>query len=62
MRFDVPTIGIATIELLKENGVRVLALEAGRSIILDRDKCIELADKAGISIVGLKPLSSEILA
>ena len=61
MRFDVPTIGLKTIELLKQSKVKVLALEAGRTIVIEREKCIELANEAGIAIVGIEPLVDVIL-
>src|SRR5262249_22941791 len=51
MRFDVPTIGTATIESMHTAGGRVLAVEAHKTIILDRDKTVALADRHGISIV-----------
>ncbi len=61
MRFDVPTVGLKTIELLKQHKISVLALEAGRTIIIEREKCIEMANDAGIAIVGIEPLVNEIL-
>jgi DUF1009 family protein len=53
MRFDVPTIGTDTIENLHANGARVLAIEAGRTIILDEPEVLALADRHGIAIVSL---------
>ena len=55
MRFDVPTIGTSTIENLKKAGARVLAIEAGRTIILDEPDVVALADRFGISIIALDP-------
>lgn len=52
MRFDVPVIGVQTIEAAAEVGVRVIAVEAGRTLLLERDKIIAGAERAGISIVG----------
>lgn len=54
MRFDVPTIGAQTIRTLNEAGGRVLAVEAGQTIILDQPEVIELADRLGIAIVSVK--------
>jgi len=55
MRFDVPTVGRTTIEgIIKARG-RVLAVEADKTIFLDRDETIALADRHGISIVALSP-------
>ncbi len=53
MRFDVPTIGVETIQTMREAGGRALAIESDRTILLDRDEVLELADKLGISIVAL---------
>jgi DUF1009 family protein len=53
MRFDVPTIGVMTIENLYKAGARVLAIEAGKTILLDQGEVIALADRYGISIVAV---------
>jgi len=52
-RFDVPTIGMQTLRSMHEAGGRVLAVEAGQTIILDNHEVIELANKLGIAIVSL---------
>lgn len=52
-RFDLPTIGTQTIDRLKKAGGRCIAVEAGQTIIVDRDEVIQAADKAGIAIVSL---------
>jgi DUF1009 family protein len=54
MRFDVPTIGPTTIENLHKAGARVLAIEAGKTILLDQPDVIALADHYGLSIVALR--------
>ena len=51
LRFDVPTIGPDTIENLKLNGGKALVFEAGKTLLIDRDKLIEAADRAGIVVV-----------
>jgi DUF1009 family protein/predicted dehydrogenase len=51
MRFDVPAVGSDTIGVMKRVNARVLVLEAGKTVIFDRDKMIDLADSAGISIL-----------
>jgi DUF1009 family protein len=51
MRFDVPTVGASTIETIRKAGGRVLAVEAGRTILLDEEATIALADRYGLSIV-----------
>ena len=54
MRFDVPTIGLKTIQTMHEAGGRVLAIEAGMTILLDQQEVFELADKLGIAIISVK--------
>ncbi|MBI3408089.1 MAG: LpxI family protein [Planctomycetes bacterium] len=51
MRFDVPTIGTATILTMHQAGARVLAIEAGKTILIDEGQTIDLANRHGISIV-----------
>ncbi|WP_425614772.1 LpxI family protein [Anatilimnocola sp. NA78] len=53
MRFDVPTIGIGTIETLAAARGKLLAIEAGRTIVLDQDEVVRLANQHGISIVAV---------
>ncbi|MCA9062535.1 MAG: UDP-2,3-diacylglucosamine diphosphatase LpxI [Planctomycetaceae bacterium] len=53
MRFDVPTVGIETIKTMHEAGGRVLAIEAGMTIIIDPEEVAKLADKFGIAIVAV---------
>ncbi len=50
-RFDVPTVGVITLESMKKGGVKVLAVEAGKTLIADREKFIKEADLADISVV-----------
>jgi DUF1009 family protein len=52
MRFDVPVIGVRTIETMREAGAMCLALDAGRCLLLDGNAIISAADAAGIAIVG----------
>jgi hypothetical protein len=53
MRFDVPTVGRGTIETMIEIGASCLAVEAGRTIVIDDRALLELADRHGIAIVSL---------
>ncbi len=53
MRFDVPAVGLKTIETMHQAGVTTLALEAGKAVVFDRHAMIKLADKHRISIVAL---------
>jgi DUF1009 family protein len=52
MRFDVPVIGVETVRIATEAKVRVIAIEAGRTLLLERDRVIQAASNADISIVG----------
>lgn len=52
MRFDVPTIGPNTIEKLRAANAAGLVVEAGRTIILEREKTLALAQRLGIAVVG----------
>lgn len=54
MRFDVPVVGIDTLHTMKRSGAKVLAVEAEKCIIVDREKFIEEADKDGMVVVGVK--------
>ena len=54
MRFDVPTVGLQTIQTMHEAGGRCLAIESGMTIMLDQQEVVDLADKLGIAIVSLK--------
>jgi DUF1009 family protein len=54
MRFDVPTVGKQTIESMHRAGARVLAIEAGRTILLDEQETVALADRYGIAITALR--------
>jgi DUF1009 family protein len=51
--FDVPVVGLGTIPAMRETGTTVLAVEAGRTLMLDREEMLDQANQAGISIVGL---------
>ena len=51
MRFDVPVVGLQTIETMKQAGATCLALDAGRCLHLDKEAVIAAADEAGICIV-----------
>jgi DUF1009 family protein len=51
MRFDIPVVGTHTIRVLKKAKAAALAVEAGRAILLERDKVIEEANRANIALV-----------
>src|SRR6202451_1674199 len=50
MRFDVPVIGLKTIEVMRRSNATALAIDAGRTLLFDRDELIRAADDAGIAI------------
>jgi len=52
MRFDVPVIGITTIETMIRSGASCLSVEAGRTLLFDRETLIQRAADASIAIVG----------
>ncbi len=52
MRFDVPVVGLPTVEALRRAGAGVLSIDAGRTLVLDGDRMIDAADEAGIAVVG----------
>ncbi|HWM24267.1 MAG TPA: UDP-2,3-diacylglucosamine diphosphatase LpxI [Chthoniobacterales bacterium] len=51
MRFDVPVIGVATVGVATEAHLRVIAIEAGRTLLLEKDALVESAARSNISIV-----------
>ena len=53
--FDVPVAGVNTIATMLETGTTVLSIDAGRTLLLDREEMLQKADAAGLSIVGVKP-------
>ncbi|MBI5057499.1 MAG: UDP-2,3-diacylglucosamine diphosphatase LpxI [Nitrospirae bacterium] len=53
MRFDVPVVGINTLHSMKSAGAKVLAIEAGKCIIVDKERFIKEADKEGMIVVGV---------
>ncbi len=59
MRFDVPTIGLGTLETLVESGGRVLAVEAGKTIIIDEPQVIDYADRHGLTIIAMHDAQSQ---
>ena len=50
-RFDVPAVGTATLEAMRESGATALAVPAGRVLLVDREPVVRLADRAGIAVV-----------
>jgi UDP-2,3-diacylglucosamine hydrolase len=52
MRFDVPIVGLATIQAMRVAGATVLSIDAGRTLIFDRDAFFTSANEAGIAVIG----------
>lgn len=52
MRFDVPVVGLRTVEVLRDIGATALSVDAGRTLLVDGHAVVEAADAAGIAIVG----------
>jgi len=56
MRFDVPVVGLKTIEVMRRSNATALAIDAGRTLLFDRDSLIAAADEAGIAIQAFAPV------
>ncbi len=54
MRFDVPVVGPRTIQVMSQSNARVLAVDAGKTLLFERPRLLEEANLAGIAIVGMK--------
>lgn len=54
MRFDVPVVGPKTIQVMSRSNARVLAVDAGKTLLFERPRMLEEANAAGIAIVGMK--------
>ena len=52
MRYDIPTVGLETLQVMREGGASVLILEAGRTFLIDRERLTREADAIGIVVVG----------
>ena len=52
MRFDVPVVGVATIEAMKAAGATAISIDAGKTLVVDGETFFEAADAAGIAVVG----------
>jgi len=58
MRFDVPVVGLPTIEQMKQCGATALAVDAGKTLLFDRAKLLAAADAAGIAIQAVPPANA----
>ena len=52
MRFDVPVVGVSTIEAMRAAGATLLSIDAGKTLMIDGEAIVKAADEAGICIVG----------
>jgi hypothetical protein len=55
LRFDLPAVGLETLESMRAAGAEVLAVEAGMVLMVEREAMVRAADEAGIAIVGVLP-------
>jgi DUF1009 family protein len=53
--FDVPVAGPGTIQVMQETGATALAVDAGRTLLLDRDEMLDRANRAAIAVIGYEP-------
>ncbi len=53
LRYDLPTVGANTIENMHNAGLTCLAVESGRTLILEPDKFFNLSEKYKISVIGI---------
>jgi UDP-2,3-diacylglucosamine hydrolase len=56
MRFDIPVIGLATLQTMIESGATALVIDANHTLVFDRDELLDTADRHSIAIVGLEPI------
>jgi DUF1009 family protein len=59
MRFDVPVVGEGTLAAMREAGSRVLALDAGKTLLVDRGAFLARAEADGVAVLGLEPAGGE---
>jgi DUF1009 family protein len=57
MRFDVPVIGLSTIQVMRRSNATALAIDAGKTLLMDRDQLLAAANDAGIAIEAFPPQS-----
>ena len=56
--FDVPVAGLETVRVMQETNTTALAVDAGRTLFLDKEELLANASSAGITIVGFRPLEA----
>jgi len=55
LRFDVPAVGPDTLQIMHANGCNLLSVEAGKTLLIERQRFCQLAEQYGISVYGYKP-------
>jgi DUF1009 family protein len=56
MRFDVPVVGVPTIQNMVAAGATALVMDASRTLMLDRERLLSVADEHSIAVVGMPPM------
>jgi DUF1009 family protein len=56
MRFDVPVVGLPTVESMVEAGATCLCITAGKTLMFDREEMLRLADRQRIAVVAVPPV------
>ncbi len=59
MRFDVPVVGLPTIEVMRRSGATALGIDAGRTLLFDRAELLAAADAVGITVDAVEPPAAE---
>jgi UDP-2,3-diacylglucosamine hydrolase len=59
MRFDIPVVGFSTMRTMIAAGATALAIDAGRTLVFDRDEFVKTADANSIAVVALKPQTGD---
>jgi len=60
MRFDVPVVGVATIQAMRVAGASALSVDAGKTLMIDGEAILASADEAGITVVGRVPPTPDV--
>jgi DUF1009 family protein len=61
MRFDVPVVGLPTVESMKQAGATALAIDADRTLLFDREQLIAMADAAGLAVQAFPPIAEPLV-
>ena len=61
MRFDVPVVGLPTVESMQQAGATALAIDANRTLLFDREQLIAMADAAGLAVQAFPPVAEPLV-